>query len=39
MDSYIKNGLDDPRTLSNRHSLEKAVHAFEKQTGLKWPIK
>ena len=39
MDSYISNGLDDPRTLNNRHSLERAVHAFEKQTGLKWPIK
>ena len=39
MDSYIKNGLDDPRTLNNRHSLEKAVHAFERETGLKWPIK
>ena len=39
MDSYIKNGLDDPRTLNNRHSLERAVRAFEKQTGLKWPIK
>ena len=39
MDSYIRNGLDNPRTLNNRHSLEKAVQAFEKQTGLKWPFK
>ena len=39
MDSYINNGLDDPRTLNNRHSLERAVRAFEKETGLKWPIK
>ena len=39
MDSYIRNGLDNPHTLSNRHSLEKAVRAFERQTGLKWPFK
>jgi hypothetical protein len=39
MDSYIRNGLDDPRTLSNRHSLEKAVRSFESETGLKWPLK
>ena len=39
MDSYINNGLNDPGTLNNRHSLERAVRAFEKQTGLKWPIK
>jgi hypothetical protein len=39
MDSYVRYGLDDPRTLSNRHSLEKSVRGFEKETGLKWPIK
>ena len=39
MDSYISNGLNDPRTLNNRHNLERAVRAFERQTGLKWPLK
>ena len=39
MDAYLRYGLDDPRTLSSRHRLESAVQGFEKETGLKWPIK
>lgn len=39
MDSYIKNGLTDTKTLNNRYALEKAIANFEKETGIKWPIK
>lgn len=39
MDSYIKHGLNDPRVLSNRYSLERAIERFERETGIKWPIK
>jgi hypothetical protein len=39
MDSYVRYGLDDPKTLSSRHRLDKSVRGFEKETGLKWPIK
>ncbi len=40
---YLKDferfGLTDPRTLNNRHKLERAIAAFEKSTGIKWPFK
>jgi hypothetical protein len=39
MDSFLKNGLNDRSVVSNRHKLEKAVFSFEKETGMKWPIK
>ena len=38
MDSYIKYGLNDGRTLSSRHDLMRAVASFEKETGLRWPF-
>ena len=38
-DAYIKHGLADQRTLNNRYKLEKAISAFEKETGIKWPLK
>lgn len=38
-DAYIKHGLSDSRTLNNRYKLEKAISAFEKETGIKWPMK
>ena len=37
--AYIKHGLGDTRTLNNRYRLEKAISAFEKETGIKWPLK
>tara|TARA_R100000388_G_C7232892_1_gene155883 strand:- start:1120 stop:1455 length:336 start_codon:yes stop_codon:yes gene_type:complete len=37
--AYIKHGLADQRTLNSRYKLEKAISAFEKETGIKWPIK
>ena len=39
MDSYIKHGLGDERTLSDRHRLMRAIENFERETGLRWPFK
>jgi len=39
MDSYIKNGLNDPKTMNSKYTLERSVKSFEKETGLRWPFK
>ena len=39
LSSFEKHGLGDPRTLNNRHKLEKSIASFEKETGIKWPFK
>ena len=39
MDSYISHGLDDARTLGDRHKLMGSVQSFEQETGLRWPFK
>tara|TARA_R110000824_G_scaffold70719_17_gene181338 strand:- start:5380 stop:5688 length:309 start_codon:yes stop_codon:yes gene_type:complete len=39
MESYLKYGLDDPRTLSNKYKLQNAAGAFERETGIIWPFK
>tara|TARA_R100000664_G_C2754066_1_gene141579 strand:- start:1402 stop:1722 length:321 start_codon:yes stop_codon:yes gene_type:complete len=39
MDSYMKYGLDNPRTYKNKSVLDSAVRSFERKTGLKWPLK
>lgn len=39
MIAFAKYGLDDPRTLRSRHKLESAIAGFERETGLKWPMK
>tara|TARA_R100001594_G_C4014235_1_gene257703 strand:+ start:402 stop:719 length:318 start_codon:yes stop_codon:yes gene_type:complete len=39
LEAYKKHGLTDPKTLNNKHLLNKAVSNFEKVTGLKWPFK
>jgi len=39
LQSFEKHGLGDPRTMNNRHKLERAVANFERETGLKWPFK
>ena len=39
MESYIKHGLNDPKVLSSRYQLERAVRSFERETGIKWPLK
>jgi len=39
MDSYLQNGLNDPKVLNNRYALDRAVQKFERETGVKWPLK
>tara|TARA_R110000824_G_scaffold52854_7_gene146711 strand:+ start:7513 stop:7836 length:324 start_codon:yes stop_codon:yes gene_type:complete len=39
MDSYMKNGLNNSKTMIEKRSLEKAVSRFETETGLRWPFK
>ncbi len=39
MDSYMKNGLNNPKTMSSKYTLTKAVERFETETGLRWPFK
>ena len=37
-DSYIRYGLNDPRTYRSKYELESAVSNFERDTGIKWPF-
>ena len=39
MDSYMRNGLDNHKTMSSKYQLDGAVKQFEYETGLKWPFK
>ncbi len=39
MDAYIKYGDADARTQRDAATLNNAIKAFEKATGLQWPIK
>ena len=39
LDSYNRHGLTDPKTYNNKYKLDSAIKAFEKETGLKWPLK
>mgnify|MGYP003657544110 FL=1 len=39
MDAYINYGLTDPRTHRDSNRLKTAVSAFERVTGLSWPVK
>lgn len=39
VDSYVKYGLDDPRTYQDQYKLQNAINNFERETGIKWPIK
>jgi len=40
---YIKAasalGLDDPRTFMNKSRFQTALRNFERQTGIKWPVR
>jgi hypothetical protein len=38
-DSYVKHGLNDPRTHKDYSTLKVAVDKFERDTGIKWPFK
>jgi hypothetical protein len=39
MDSYMKYGLGDSRSMINKRDLDSAVRGFEDETGLRWPFK
>ena len=39
MDSYMRSGLDNHKTMSSKYQLDSAVKQFEYETGLKWPFK
>ena len=39
MDSYLKHGLNDPKTMSSKYALSNSVKQFELETGLRWPFK
>ena len=39
MDSYMKYGLGDTRTMMSKRDLDSAVRGFEGETGLRWPFK
>ena len=39
MDSFLKHGLNDPTVLKNRYMLDKSIANFERETGIKWPLK
>lgn len=39
MTAIKKYGLDSPLTFKNRAKLEKSIRLFEKETGMKWPVR
>jgi len=39
MESFLKYGLNDPRSFSSRHELGRSIANFERETGIKWPFK
>lgn len=39
METFLKHGLNDPRSFNSRHELNSAVANFERETGIKWPFK
>jgi hypothetical protein len=38
-DSYVRFGLNDPRTYKDRSKLQSSISQFERDTGIKWPFK
>lgn len=38
MESFLEHGLNDPRSFSSRHDLQRSIGNFERETGLKWPF-
>jgi hypothetical protein len=39
LNAIKKHGLDNPHTFASRYRLDLAVRNFERETGLKWPMK
>ena len=38
METFLKHGLNDPRSFATKADLNKAVASFERETGIKWPL-
>lgn len=36
---YKKYGLNSPKTYRSKYRLKRAIHDFERKTGMKWPLK
>ena len=39
MDAVKKHGLNDPKTFASKSRLNAAIRNFERETGMKWPLK
>ena len=39
MNSWMKHGLDNPKTYKDKSKLNRAVKDFTRKTGIKWPFK
>ena len=39
MQAYQKYGLNDPQTYNSKYALDRAIQGFERETGIKWPMK
>ena len=37
--NYLEFGLGDPKVADSKIELENSIHGFEKETGLKWPLR
>tara|TARA_B110000211_G_C13831017_1_gene443532 strand:+ start:340 stop:657 length:318 start_codon:yes stop_codon:yes gene_type:complete len=35
---YQKYGLDSPRTYRSKYRLKRAIHDFERKSGIDWPL-
>ena len=38
METFLKHGLNDPRSFSTKADLNKAIANFERETSIKWPF-
>tara|TARA_Y100000310_G_C20565748_1_gene755384 strand:- start:739 stop:1080 length:342 start_codon:yes stop_codon:yes gene_type:complete len=38
METFLKHGLNDPRSFNSKADLNKAIANFERETGIKWPF-
>jgi len=38
METFLKYGLNDPRSFSSKAELNRSVANFERETGIKWPL-
>ena len=39
IDAYQRYGLNDPKTFASERRLNRAIENFQRETGIKWPVK